>query len=86
MQIQRARLFVSQLLNNPANYEDELRTSFGGTIIKMFYGIDVQSKKDRYIAVAAGVQDFMQSAAVPGKYAVEFIEWCKSALYLNPCN
>lgn len=55
--------------------------SHAGQLIMMsVYGIQVRSRKDRYIKVAQAVMDAVSEAAKPGAYLVDAFPFCKCNL------
>ena len=51
--------------------------SFGATIMRVVYGIEVKSKEDEYLSLAEQGNDIFQKAFVPGKYLVETFPFLK---------
>lgn len=55
---------------------------FGATIVDAAYGIEVESKGDRYVAVAEEALGYLASATLPGAYLVDIITPCESSVYV----
>jgi cytochrome P450 len=73
-QLESARTFVDDLL--AAEHDNDVlpgmvRAYFGRTIVKMTYGIDVQSGEDEYISVPEQVLSAVNEASVPGRFLVD---------------
>ncbi|RPD54263.1 CyP450 monooxygenase [Lentinus tigrinus ALCF2SS1-6] len=66
-----ARRFLRKLLENPAAFSEHAQFSFGATVMRVVYGIEVESKEDQYLSLAEEGNDIFQKAFVPGKYLVE---------------
>ena len=52
-------------------------SSFGATVMRVVYGIEVKSKEDEYLSLAEQGNDIFQKAFVPGKYLVETFPFLK---------
>ena len=52
-------------------------SSFGATIMRVVYGIEVKSKEDEYLSLAEQGNDIFHKAFVPGKYLVETLPFLR---------
>ena len=48
-------------------------SSFGATVMRVVYGIEVKSKEDEYLSLAEQGNDIFQKAFVPGKYLLKHV-------------
>lgn len=74
VQLERAHLLAKELVADPAHLEDRLRASFGGTVMRVFYGLEVKEKNDPYIKIAEEVMAYANLAVVPGRFLVDLID------------
>ncbi|KAI0768267.1 CyP450 monooxygenase [Trametes elegans] len=71
LQQYEAAKFLNRLLHKPEAFLHHVRHSFGSTIMRVSYGIDVADEDDPYVAaVEEGVATFNE-AFVPGAFLVE---------------
>jgi cytochrome P450 len=79
VQLGSARALVVDLLRTEHNMSvlpNMIRTNFGGTTIKMVYGIDVKSGEDEYITIPEKVLHALSEAATPGRFLVDALPIC----------
>lgn len=84
MQLQRAHVFARQLMKTPDHLQERARESFGGTVMKLVYGIDIKDKDDPYVYAAESVLHSLDDAAIPGKFLVDLLPWSECCYLANP--
>lgn len=56
---------------------DGTLSSFGATIFKVMYGINIQDPSDVYLRIAEKSVEGLSEALIPGKYWVDFMPFLK---------
>ncbi|KAI0741843.1 cytochrome P450 [Daedaleopsis nitida] len=82
-QQEHARIFVKKLLNDSENLLHHIRYTFGASIVKLAYGIDVAEKDDENLANMERVLEGLQ-AVTPGRFLVQFLPFLKHAPHWLP--
>jgi cytochrome P450 len=82
VQLASARMFVRKLLSTeptPDALPALVRADFAETIVKTVYGIDVKTKEEReeYIDIPTIVLEKLNEAAIPGRFLVDGLNFCK---------
>jgi hypothetical protein len=80
IQVASARRFARDILT--VKHEKEalpqaVRLNFAQTILKMVYGIDVDSHESDYVSLPEKVLEKLAKAMAPGRYLVDAIPICK---------
>ncbi|KAG6828523.1 hypothetical protein H0H87_001656, partial [Tephrocybe sp. NHM501043] len=75
---------IRRILEHPDDLFEHLRQMAGETIMAITYGLEVQAKKDPYIATAAEAVHTLVAAAVPGAYLVDMMPILKYVPYWMP--
>jgi len=76
IQENEAFFLVENLLNTPANFDMHLRRAASSTVMRITYGLP--PLKDSNDPIILRVNDFVDralSAALPGKFLVEYFTW-----------
>lgn len=68
-----ARSFAQRLIAEPVNDFKFIRDVVGGFIMRIAYGIDVQSENDPFVKVAERLTNITTQAVIPGKFIVDSI-------------
>ncbi|KAI0634017.1 CyP450 monooxygenase [Trametes polyzona] len=71
LQQREAVKFLHRLLRNPENFLNHVRHSFGSTIMRVSYGIEVADENDPYVYAAEEAVATFNLAFVPGAFLVE---------------
>lgn len=77
VQADMAALLCEGLANTPDTYSSQLRLMTGRVIMKIVYGVFVESSEDSYIAYAEETLDLIVQAMVPGSFVVDFLPFLK---------
>jgi hypothetical protein len=62
---------------------DLIRTSFGYTILKIVYGIDVGDEESEYISIPERVLELLNEVSQPGRYLVDLFPSCKNVPFIS---
>jgi hypothetical protein len=79
VQVASARRFVKDILAGSTSDEalhQAIRLNFAQTIIKMAYGLDVDSYDSPYVALPEEVMQNFNEAFVPGRFLVDVVPIC----------
>ncbi|CAL1715485.1 unnamed protein product [Somion occarium] len=71
--IQACHEFLRRLVSRPERFREDIRHMTGRIILRVAYGIDVESENDRYIAFAEGATEAFSSTVNAGSYLVDSI-------------
>ncbi|TDL19969.1 cytochrome P450 [Rickenella mellea] len=66
-------LYLNSLIENPENFDSELRLTAGRVIMSVTYGLPVHTSDDVYISEAEDVMKMIGMAIVPGAFLVDLI-------------
>jgi hypothetical protein len=83
IQVTYARRFARDILAGSTDSEAlprAVRLNFAQTIIKMVYGLDVNSYESEYVALPEKVMEKFSEAFIPGRFLVDLIPICMFAL------
>ncbi|KAK1222666.1 hypothetical protein PQX77_014482, partial [Marasmius sp. AFHP31] len=76
-ELQVNRVLLKNLLSDPENYRDHLHYMTGSLTILVTYGIDIKSKDDPVLELAATALNALLHALSPGTFAVDALPWLK---------
>jgi hypothetical protein len=80
IQVASARRLARSILvthNDPESLPQLVRLTFGQTVIKAMYGIDVDGYNNKYISLPEKVLALISEAGAPGRFLVDFIPPCE---------
>ncbi|KAF8178464.1 cytochrome P450 [Pholiota molesta] len=77
IQKKEAHALLRRLLESPENLDHHLRHNAAAVMMSITYGIDIEDKEDRYIAMAEKALEGVGQAASPGAFLVDLLPWLK---------
>ncbi|EMD33676.1 hypothetical protein CERSUDRAFT_141968 [Gelatoporia subvermispora B] len=72
-----ARKLLRRLYNEPEKFAEQIRYQFGANIVSVVYGIEIEEKDDKHIAVAEEAMYALAQGLIPGSFWVDFLPFLK---------
>jgi hypothetical protein len=82
VQLAAARRMAIEILEapqEPASVPRIVHFNFARSVVKMVYGIEVESPESEYVSGPERVLEALNLVIVPGRFLVDFIPWCESS-------